>query len=314
MTASRPLLRLSLFLFLIFSLFTSVFTAAALVTARALPWGWVLLVAVRQNERSRDQYNDLYLIDVQHCRQHALDILSLDDALAWSPDGERIAYISTATGGFELHVSDWRGVSDQQVTFGLGRISHPAWSPRSDQIVFTVSNRDQFDIFRLNLDEKSVPVALTGADTVDVAPDFAPDGTRLVYSGSWGATFHLHTLDLITGTVERINDTDDDRWAFDPTYSPDGSQIAYITNNSSFDDYRLHILNADGTNPRMIAQAGLRTQINKPAFSPDGGSIAVIYTPERGATLLYAVNTDGIGWHRIPCTPDRIAAFAFRPF
>jgi TolB protein len=76
---------------------------------------------------------------------------------------------------------------------------------------------------------------------------------------------------------------------FDPSWSPDGTQIAFRSERSG--EPEIWIMNADGTGQRRLA-AGL-----SPAWSPDGSLIAFA-----GRAGLSVIGPDGIGLRVLPNT------------
>lgn len=89
---------------------------------------------------------------------------------------------------------------------------------------------------------------------------------------------------------------------FDPSWSPDGTKIAYRHERN--DEPEIWLMNADGSGQRRLAR-GL-----SPAWSPDGSTIAYASPgdlpcpPGRGPRCsgLSIVNADGSGQHRVPHT------------
>ena len=89
---------------------------------------------------------------------------------------------------------------------------------------------------------------------------------------------------------------------FDPSWSPDGTQIAFRSERS--DEPEIWVMNADGTGQHRLA-AGL-----SPSWSPDGSKIAYaspgdeLCPPGRGPRCsgLSIMNADGSGQHRVPGT------------
>jgi Tol biopolymer transport system component len=96
--------------------------------------------------------------------------------------------------------------------------------------------------------------------------------------------------------------TDSAAHDFDPSWSPDGSRIAFRSERSG--DPEIWIMNADGSDQHCLA-AGL-----SPAWSPDGSKIAysspgtIMCPPGRGldCTGLAIMNADGSGQRRVPNT------------
>jgi Tol biopolymer transport system component len=89
---------------------------------------------------------------------------------------------------------------------------------------------------------------------------------------------------------------------FDPSWSPDGTRIAFRSERSG--EPEIWVMNADGTNQRRLTD-GL-----SPAWSPDGSRIAYASPgdlpcpPGRGPRCsgLSIMNADGSGRHRLPHT------------
>ena len=78
-----------------------------------------------------------------------------DSALAWSPQGDRIAYMSNAGGPWELYAVGSSGDVRQLTTLGASS-GAPTWSPDGAQIAF-LSNRDgAFGLFVMNADGANV--------------------------------------------------------------------------------------------------------------------------------------------------------------
>jgi Tol biopolymer transport system component len=106
--------------------------------------------------------------------------------------------------------------------------------------------------------------------------------------------------------------TMDDNWDQQPTWSPDGTKIAFARcGTSCAPNQRIFTVNADGTGMKQITfgNEALAIPLNHtPVWSPDGTRIA--YLAEDDGVLLYVVNDDGSGRRKL--TRD-VASFIFDP-
>jgi Tol biopolymer transport system component len=113
-------------------------------------------------------------------------------------------------------------------------------------------------------------------------PAYSPDGRRIafVHSTDGLKTSAIAIRDLATGEVTRLPTTsvpESDGWVAQPTWSPDGLQVAYHRNTQkpgdNFpSDTRIWIVNADGTGLyRLATPADYKAA--DPDWSPDGSRI-----------------------------------------
>lgn len=99
-----------------------------------------------------------------------------------SPDGERIAFVSTRSGAHEVWVADRDGRSPRPLTsFGGPRVSTPRWAPGSERIVFAArQDGAQADLFVIEPDGEIR--RLTDAPGDEVAPSWSRDGEWVYFA------------------------------------------------------------------------------------------------------------------------------------
>ncbi len=104
----------------------------------------------------------------------------------------------------------------------------------------------------------------------DAAPEWSPDGWRIVYSDDRDGKEDLFVARPdATGARQLTNDSAPDRY---PAWSPDSSTIVFSRREESgWDLFTLDIGNGEAT-PRRLTERGVF--VGHPAWSPDGGSIA----------------------------------------
>jgi dipeptidyl aminopeptidase/acylaminoacyl peptidase len=104
-----------------------------------------------------------------------------------SPDGKWIAFLSDQDGWDHIYVMPAAGGTAVQITKGKFEAWRPAWSPDSTQIAFDANLPDEYGtrhlyVATLNGDPAHAKVtAITGGRGTNIAPQWSPDGKRLVY-------------------------------------------------------------------------------------------------------------------------------------
>ena len=182
---------------------------------------------------------------------------------SFSPDGTEVVFARTTgiragEGAETLFVVPVVGGMPREIeTGGEGEAaSHPAWSPDGERVYY-------FGRFRQGADD-APGLAWTNADgtgdgflvgdlLLEVVDEgtgglsYSPDGTRLAFAGTSEAG---HSAVYVvradgTGLTEMVGG-DDVRYVW-PTWSPDGSRIAFVAGT------RVFTMRADGTDVRELA-------------------------------------------------------------
>jgi serine/threonine-protein kinase len=97
--------------------------------------------------------------------------------LRLSPDGARLAYVSTQGPNSDLFIYDWRRGIKTRLT--SGRVTRaPAWSPDGRFVVFQAVG----GMFVVQADGGGMPAQLTRSNNQQWPETFSPDGRRLVFT------------------------------------------------------------------------------------------------------------------------------------
>ena len=107
-----------------------------------------------------------------------------------SPDGSKLAYVSTQSGTHELWLAAGDGASPRQLTdFGsearaLARgtsVRPPRWSPDSRRLVFAAQRAARVDLYVFDVQTGTL-TPITADDAIEASPSWSSDNRRVYYS------------------------------------------------------------------------------------------------------------------------------------
>lgn len=131
----------------------------------------------------------------------------------------------------------------------------------------------------------SAPAQVHTSSNLLGSPTWSPNGKKIAFNRGTPAEIIIINSDG-TGETNISNNAARDE---NPAWSPNGAKIAFISDRGrATADYRLHIMNADGTSQTDISEVA--SQMDRfPRWSPDGTKI--YYNSQRsGSEQLYAYN------------------------
>ena len=225
---------------------------------------------------------------------------------AWSPDGERIAYISNH--GEDYHIThvyvQEPGSDEPTVVPGSRRAnSSVSWMPDGQSLVFARRQVDPDnnwyynDLVYANL-ETGESRALTHGLRANY-PAVSPDGRRIAFLRNAEGTVNLLvmnvdslSLDSLEGPVDRarirrVTDFDDGTQFFSPVWSPDGSRVAVSIARAGSRDLAIYRVPEQGPVEREFFLASPHED-RDPTWTPDGRYL-VFSSAADGIFNLYRV-------------------------
>ena len=90
-----------------------------------------------------------------------------------------------------------------------------------------------------------------------------------------------------------------------PSWSPDGARIAFMSHRDAFNAQEIYVMNADGTDQRRLTydSGDSQTWNVEPAWAPDGSLIAFRKAKERQPDEIWVMKPDGSGQRRVALSP-----------
>ena len=220
--------------------------------------------------------------------------------LQGDPDGDRWAWIFNEKGKRNIWTAGPSQKPQQHTRYQLDdgiEITNLQFVPGRNALLFVrggVPNRSgefpnplsytttpQRKILLLNLDDNSVSELVVGAD-----PRVRPNGGGFVFSHSG----KIHYFDLETNKSQLWVDA---RGALrNYTWSPDGSQLAFVSNRG--DHGFIGLFSPNNATVEWVAPSVDKD--NHPVFSPDGKKLAFMRFPHQSGGWPFQPQREGLPW------------------
>jgi len=123
---------------------------------------------------------------------------------AISPDGRRLAFVSTRTGEEQLWNEAADGSGPARLTsFEGARIETPRWSPDGRGLVFSVRMRGRADLYAVEA-AGGPPARLTRETSDAVLPSWSADGHSILFASRRGGAWDVWRLALADRKITRV--------------------------------------------------------------------------------------------------------------
>lgn len=214
---------------------------------------------------SRCNY-ELYVMNADGSNVRRLtDHPAADNHPTWSPDGSRIAFISTRDGLINIFVMNADGSDVTQLTYGQQLAQSPAWSPDGTSIAYSAFGEEAEDIYVMQADG-SDPTPITGDGGGEILPAWSPDGSQIAFISNRTGFPALYVMRL-DGSDARSIATLGLVVGYPPSWSPDGATVAYVSRFSG--RFELAVVNLQTERTSFVTAFG--TRATSPAWAPPGG-------------------------------------------
>lgn len=271
-------------------LFTVVTALFALLIAACMVLGGQLSNDEVAFDSTRNGNADVYLLDVQRNLSIPLTRSPNDDyGAAWSPDGAYLAYLSENDTERAVYVMSANGRASQRLTSISLTAPNPtlAWSPDGTTLALTTNDNggNTQSVFLIGADGANLR-RVSGDPGSAFAPTWS-QGSEIAFSWSPVANTEVYVMDINQPeSVRRI--TNSPLTDTSPSWSPDGREIAFISDRNGPSD--IYLMNPDGTNLRPITQD--RSIEASPSWSSDSRHL-IFVSNRSGSRNIYMIARDG---------------------
>lgn len=223
----------------------------------------------------------------------------------WSPDGERVAYVSFEQRKAIIYVLNVFDGTRKTLAAFEGSNSAPTWSPDGKRLAVTLTKDGVSQLYLMNADGTGAK-RLTYSQSIDTEPSFSPDGRHLLFTSDRAGSPQIYRM-RVDGSGEPRRMTFEGGYNVTPRYSADGKSFVFIHRNQG--RFNVAVQDID-TRQVQILTSGRLDQ--SPTFAPNGKMI--LYASEiKGRGILAAVSSDGRVKQRITAQAGDIREPAWGP-
>ena len=205
---------------------------------------------------------------------------------SWSPDGERVAYVSFEQGNSSIIVQEVATGSRRAIASFKGINGAPTFSPDGSRLALTLSRTGNPEIYVMDIASGRLK-QLTNHWAIDTEPAWDVDGRSIYFTSDRGGKPQIYRVSTI-GDDKPQRVTRRGEYNARVSVSPDGKRLAMVHGNNN--DYRIAVLDLETDLVSVVSKGPLD---ESPSFAPNGSML--LYASRKGTQgVLSAVPVLGV--------------------
>lgn len=206
-----------------------------------------------------------------------------DNVPSWSPEGDRIAFLSQRNSQYmRLWSTTLAGGRDQfLIDLGPG-VEYARLSPDGKRVAFNSSKSGTINVWVASLEDRE-PKQLTFDKELMGFPCWSPDGQFLAFETKRGDDNYLEIMPSSGGDITQL--TNDHGLSWPHSWSPDGDKIAFAGFRNGY--WNVYWISRTTKEQKQLTNyKKLNAYVRYPAWSPLGNQIVYEYAETSGNVWL----------------------------
>lgn len=196
-----------------------------------------------------------------------------------------------------IHVMDWDGTNDVDITPIPREHYQPKWSPDGQRIVLASDRTGNSEVYVIDPDGGKAANLTWNLLAQDQSPCWSPDGKRIAFTSNRRGRFEIFVMDADGMNLRAATDGQGD--CREPDWSPDGKWIAFSVARDG--QTHLALVHPDGTGFRQLTNGA--SWNGQPAWAPDSRRLGFVSDREGNADV-FTLDVESGKPQNVTNTPD----------
>jgi Tol biopolymer transport system component len=238
-------------------------------------------IAVARRDPAHGQNQDVWVLDADRgTASRVTNEPGEEFDPAWFPDSERLTYVSSRSGFYDLYESSANGGDTRVLMQSREDKTLPVISPSGADLVYTVDQVGTGATFRAPMSNLAAPVRLTGPKVSELHPAFSSDGRWLAFDSNETGLEEVYVRPLSGGPKRQISIGGGQF----PVWNPKGSELFYAARDGRLMSAAMRVSGGgiESSEPQPLFELALGTTGELPWLrhpydvSPDGQRFLII--------------------------------------